>query len=245
MSMSTPPQAPAAAPIAAPVARGWTGSLARRTNASATSGPVDKSNVAKRQATCWRIVPAPWRTSGQPIVQPITHAKIAGADASAKTTTTMRARPSIVLPRDSPTTEVAIRRGFWQDLYLVLPATDPAMMAAQTATLQIVVNPLVNWIWLGFGVIAFGTGIALLPERAYSFAVAKSGSDVAGATATLLLIIFLASTPVFAQMHDPSAQNAPVGTASELEKQMRREMVCICGELARLPSRKATSCASV
>jgi len=141
---------------------------------------------------------------------------------------------------DSPTTEVAIRRGFWQDLYLVLPATDPAMMAAQTATLQIVVNPLVNWIWLGFGVIAFGTGIALLPERAYSFAVAKSGSDAASATATLLLIIFLASTPVFAQMHDPSTQNAPVGTASELEKQMRREMVCICGDCAHYPLSECT-----
>ena len=36
----------------------------------------------------------------------------------------------------------------------------------QTSTLQIVVNPLVNWIWLGFGLMAFGTGIALLPERA-------------------------------------------------------------------------------
>jgi hypothetical protein len=35
-----------------------------------------------------------------------------------------------------------------EDLYVVLPATDPTMMAAQTATLQIVVNPLVNWIWL-------------------------------------------------------------------------------------------------
>ena len=97
-----------------------------------------------------------------------------------------------------------------------------------------------NWIWLGFGVIAFGTGIALLPERAYSFAVAKSGSDATGATATLLLIIFLASTPAFAQMNDPRAQNAPVGTASELEKQMRREMVCICGDCAHYPLSECT-----
>jgi len=142
---------------------------------------------------------------------------------------------------DSPTTEVAIRRGFWQDLYVVLPATDPTMMAAQTATLQIVVNPLVNWIWLGFGIIAFGTGIALLPERAYSFALAKSPSDMAGAAATVLLIIFLASTPAFAQMmHDPSAQNAPVNATSELEKQMRREMVCICGDCAHYPLSECT-----
>jgi cytochrome c-type biogenesis protein CcmF len=141
---------------------------------------------------------------------------------------------------DSPTTEVAIRRGFWQDLYLVLPATDPAMMAAQTTTLQIVVNPLVNWIWLGFGIIAFGTGIALLPERAYSFAVAKSGADLAGATAVLLLIVFLSSTPAFAQTHDPNPSRTPVGATSELEKQMRREMVCICGDCAHYPLSECT-----
>ena len=142
---------------------------------------------------------------------------------------------------DSPTTEVAIRRGFAEDLYLVLPGADPAMMAAQTVTLQIVVNPLVNWIWLGFGVIAFGTGIALLPERAYSFALAKNPSDMAGATATVLLIIFLSGSPVFAQkMHDPSASNAPMVAVSDFEKQMRRELVCICGDCAHYPLSECT-----
>jgi cytochrome c-type biogenesis protein CcmF len=141
---------------------------------------------------------------------------------------------------DSPTTEVAIRRGFWEDLYIVLPATDPTMMAAQTATLQIVVNPLVNWIWLGFGVIAFGTGIALLPERAYSFAMAKSASDLAGATAVMLLIVFLASPRLFAQTHDPNPTRTPTTATSELEKQMRREMVCICGDCAHYPLSECT-----
>ena len=36
------------------------------------------------------------------------------------------------------------------------------------------VNPLVNWIWLGFGIMALGTGIALLPERSYAFALAEA-----------------------------------------------------------------------
>jgi cytochrome c biogenesis factor len=35
------------------------------------------------------------------------------------------------------------------------------------------VNPLVDWIWMGFGLMALGTGIALLPEGTYSFALAK------------------------------------------------------------------------
>ena len=58
---------------------------------------------------------------------------------------------------DQPTTEVAIRRGFAEDLYLVMPAVD---LKDQTASLGIIVNPLVNWIWSGFGLLAVGTGIA-------------------------------------------------------------------------------------
>src|SRR5262249_14806900 len=65
-----------------------------------------------------------------------------------------------------PTTEVAIRRTPAEDLYAVLGGFD---LADQSATLQLVVNPLVNWIWIGFGVMALGTGIALLPERSFAF----------------------------------------------------------------------------
>ena len=36
--------------------------------------------------------------------------------------------------------------------------------APRPATYTVTINPLVNWIWLGFAVLAFGTGIALLPE---------------------------------------------------------------------------------
>ena len=69
-----------------------------------------------------------------------------------------------------------------EDLYIVLaPDFD---LAAQSVSLQIFVNPLVNWIWLGFGVMAFGTGIALLPERTYcvrACQAARSGRDDASA----------------------------------------------------------------
>ena len=56
---------------------------------------------------------------------------------------------------EEPTTEVAIRRGVAEDLYIVMPAFD---LQDQSASLHIVVNPLVNWIWVGFGVMALGTG---------------------------------------------------------------------------------------
>jgi cytochrome c-type biogenesis protein CcmF len=69
-----------------------------------------------------------------------------------------------------PTTEVAIRRTIAEDLYLVMPAYE---LADQSMSLQVVVNPLVNWIWAGFSVLVLGTGIALLPERAFAFALSR------------------------------------------------------------------------
>jgi cytochrome c-type biogenesis protein CcmF len=68
---------------------------------------------------------------------------------------------------DDPTTEVAIRRAPAEDLYVVLASYDAS---TQTATYAVTINPLVNWIWVGFGVIALGTGLALLPETVFAFA---------------------------------------------------------------------------
>jgi cytochrome c-type biogenesis protein CcmF len=79
---------------------------------------------------------------------------------------------------DQPTTEVAIRRTAAEDLYLVMPAYD---VNDQSMSLQVVVTPLVNWIWAGFGILVLGTGIALLPERAFAFAL---GRVPAGAATT-------------------------------------------------------------
>ena len=56
------------------------------------------------------------------------------------------------------------------------------------------INPLVDWIWFGFAVIAIGTGIALLPERAYSFAVANLPSEIATTTTTLLVLLAVLGT---------------------------------------------------
>ncbi|MFO7695294.1 MAG: heme lyase CcmF/NrfE family subunit [Vicinamibacterales bacterium] len=71
---------------------------------------------------------------------------------------------------DQPTTEVAIRRTAAEDLYLVMPAYE---LNDQSMSLQVVVTPLVNWIWAGFGILMLGTGLALLPERAFAFALGR------------------------------------------------------------------------
>ena len=130
-----------------------------------------------------------------------------------------------------PTTEVAIRRTLAEDLYIVL-AFDPQNLAAQTASLQIVINPLVNWIWLGFGVLALGTGIALLPERAYSFALAKLPAEAAatGATVALIVAVLLGgASTLSAQMAGSADAQTSFYARTPFERQMQHEIVCTCG----------------
>ena len=66
-----------------------------------------------------------------------------------------------------PTTHVAIRHSVGEDLYVVLAGYE---LSDQAATLQLVINPLVSWIWIGFVVMFLGAGIGLLPDRLFAFA---------------------------------------------------------------------------
>jgi cytochrome c-type biogenesis protein CcmF len=135
---------------------------------------------------------------------------------------------------EPPTTEVAIRRGFGEDLYIVGAAFD---LAKQEATLQVFVNPLVNWVWFGFAMIAFGTGIALLPERTYAFALAKMPAEAAATTAVVLLAAGLAlfsPVAVYAQ-HTEQSNIAPVLPRSEVEKNLHERIVCLCGGCGKEP----------
>jgi cytochrome c-type biogenesis protein CcmF len=106
---------------------------------------------------------------------------------------------------EEPTTEVAIRRGTFEDLYIVMAAFD---VPTQSATLHVVINPLVNWIWVGFGVLALGTLIALLPEGAFAYA----GATVPGGAATTL--------PLFLALLLPGAR-APSPTSPSAEPENR------------------------
>jgi len=147
-----------------------------------------------------------------------------------------------------PTTEVAIRRTVAEDLYAVLGGFN---LADQSATLELHVNPLVNWIWFGFGVMAIGTGIALLPERSFAFAVSRLPAEAATTTVGLLLaLMLLGGTALTAQSGSAAeAQSGSVPGATGMqpgmggsedtrssfyartpfEKEMQHEIVCTCG----------------
>jgi cytochrome c-type biogenesis protein CcmF len=133
-----------------------------------------------------------------------------------------------------PTTEVAIRRAPGEDLYVVLAGYD---VQSQAATYAVTINPLVNWIWLGFGVLALGTGIALLPERAFAFATARLPAEAA--TTTLLLLLLLMPAVVHAQ-HNTDASMVISAPKNDVEKRLREEMGCTCGSCAHEPLTKCT-----
>ncbi|HVD93493.1 MAG TPA: cytochrome c-type biogenesis CcmF C-terminal domain-containing protein [Vicinamibacterales bacterium] len=116
---------------------------------------------------------------------------------------------------DQPTTEVAIRRAVGGDVYIVLAAYE---VGTQNATYAVTINPLVNWIWLGFGVLAIGTGIALLPERAFALA----GARVPDGAITTTLVLLLLLIPGIAR-----AQT--VVPRSELRRQLEGDIMCTCG----------------
>ena len=68
-----------------------------------------------------------------------------------------------------PVSQVAIRRGVAEDLYIVMPDFD---LQSQSISLQVVINPLVDWIWVGFVLLALGTLMALLPEEIFGMEAA-------------------------------------------------------------------------
>jgi cytochrome c-type biogenesis protein CcmF len=74
-------------------------------------------------------------------------------------------------PGSPPMTEVGIRSTVAEDLYLILSAMDDAEGVimrgdsnAQGIDLQVLIKPLVNWIWLGCLTLVGGTLVALWPS---------------------------------------------------------------------------------
>jgi cytochrome c-type biogenesis protein CcmF len=74
-------------------------------------------------------------------------------------------------PGAPPMTEVGVRSYPLEDLYLILSALDDADRAilegdasAQGLDLQVLIKPLVSWIWIGCLVLVAGTLIALWPS---------------------------------------------------------------------------------
>jgi cytochrome c-type biogenesis protein CcmF len=139
-----------------------------------------------------------------------------------------------------PTTEVAIRRGPTEDLYITLGNYD---LAEGNVTLKVVVNPVVDWIWFGFMLLAIGTAIALLPDALLERLTAGVPAPATRQASTAGMVLLLAlgagaavllpgraalgqgtAAPEMAQATVEAP--APVGVD---ENWLVRNIVCQCG----------------
>jgi cytochrome c-type biogenesis protein CcmF len=118
---------------------------------------------------------------------------------------------------DQPTNEIAIDRGLGRDIYIVLGKYNAG---EQVVMLDIQLVPLIDWIWIGFAVIALGTLIALMPDTMFAFAVSRLPAEVA-TTAVLVLALALAPAAVFAATTDADKQ--------ALNEKLEGRIMCSCG----------------
>lgn len=70
-----------------------------------------------------------------------------------------------------PVSHIAIDRGWWEDVYVVLHAFD---LEKKTVDLKIVLHPLVNAIWLGFFVLVLGGLLAFAPASSVRAAAERT-----------------------------------------------------------------------
>jgi cytochrome c-type biogenesis protein CcmF len=117
---------------------------------------------------------------------------------------------------ESPTTEVAMLRQLREDIYTVVGTVDPQ---SKRATLQLHLNPLVSFIWLGVLVLMGGASISLWPElsarEAGAWAYLRAGAGVA---TSVMLAIWLAVSPTSAYAAAKTARTAaPIAATAPRE----------------------------
>ena len=135
---------------------------------------------------------------------------------------------------EPPTSEVDIHKTLGEDLYVVLNGYDPQ---SGIANLKVVINPLVNWIWLGFLLLIVGTVIAFLPDRAYALASARRPNrtrpKAAAATALLFMLLRVGERARAQEMQRAAGElHMP---RNDHERVLFGKLKCMCG----LPARAA------
>lgn len=129
------------------------------------------------------------------------------------------ARWFFVSHEQEPTTEVALRRTPSEDFYVVLASYEAG---DQSAHFQVHINPLVNWVWFGVGIMIVGTFIAFLPERAMAFATATVPEK---AVTTTLIVLLALAVPRLARAQTPSG----IIAESAMQREIMGEIMCTCG----------------
>ena len=136
-----------------------------------------------------------------------------------------------------PTSEVDIKKGLKEDLYIAPGTVNPE---TKVATIHIYVNPLENWIWIGAIILVLGAAVATWPEAALGEVGVSAYLRTAGATAaSLVLGLLLALTPARATAAQQSGGSSTMAGNVEMktpqERQLFARLLCLCGGCDRLP----------
>ena len=142
---------------------------------------------------------------------------------------------------EPPRTVVTIRESLREDLYVILNGIDSE---TGLASIKVIINPLVNWVWFGFVLLIMGTAIAFLPERAYALAQKPLSGPSPATTAAVIVVgalglalcgpgtahaLTLATGAESVSHMASEGNNFPTPPRSELERDLRKTIVCMCG----------------
>jgi cytochrome c-type biogenesis protein CcmF len=118
---------------------------------------------------------------------------------------------------DQPTTEVAIQSSLENDVYVVLTGfTQNDDRSVREANFRVYVNPLINWLWLGFALLTLGTAICLIPQSVVDRLSPPRKTRIGRlGEAALMLLVIGGLTVGMARMS--MAQPAPAGAEHEDE----------------------------
>lgn len=136
---------------------------------------------------------------------------------------------------EPPRTIVQIRSSLRDDIYLILTGYDET---SGQASFKVLINPLVFWLWFGFAVLVFGTAIVILPDSQEESTPA-SLSLAKPSTALVALVVLFTGICFSPQiLHAQTASSSfthtegthlPQPPRSNVEKQLRQQLLCMCG----------------
>jgi cytochrome c-type biogenesis protein CcmF len=159
---------------------------------------------------------------------------------------------------EQPTTEVAIHPRASEDVYLVLTGYD-----AETglANFRVYINPLINFVWLGFLLLTLGTFICLIPQRLVESLSPRPKTRLGRAADVGIVLLTIGAVSFGMMQQAVAADAAPVqvaqaggnehattgpgmGTGGEgfahlerpdegLATKLMKELVCLCGGCKR------------
>lgn len=157
------------------------------------------------------------------------------------------------IKHEQPTTEVSVIQRLKEDVYIILTGYQER---TQQANFRVYINPLINWVWIGFGFLMIGTAICLIPQSAIDNVTGRGSSGGKGKGASEAVLVLLVAGAVAlgftgsaeaaqpAEHVDQTAvrsggHNVSQGAAhlfrpdSSVAKELMRELVCLCGGCSR------------